>query len=178
MPLIRVGFAFFVSLSVALPQAAFTQSPQAHVHGLAHADVAVDGGAVDITLRATAHDLVGFERKATNPADEARWVAAQKAVLDPARLWRFTVAARCVAEAPVLDVSGGHDHEHGHEHAAHADWQVRYRFRCDAPEALAAIATGVFEVFPSLQTLEVQFIDDGGARQVTLTAAAPRLVLQ
>ena len=58
----------------------------------------------------------------------------------------------------------------------HADWTVRYRFRCAAPEALRAIDTGLFATFPSLQSATVQVLDATGAREETLTASAARLV--
>ncbi|WP_397573786.1 DUF2796 domain-containing protein [Silanimonas sp.] len=168
----------------AVPSFVAAQAQHAHVHGQAFVDVAVDGGQVEIQLRATAQDLVGFERKPANPEEEARVSAARKAVLDHARLWRFSVAARCVAEGPVLEVPGAgdaHDHDHDHEghddHVAHSDWTVRYRFRCSAPEALRAIESGMFAVFPSLQSATVQVIDATGAREETLTASANRLVL-
>ncbi len=175
-------------LALALPSVAAAQAQHAHVHGQAFVDVAVDGGLVEINLRATAQDLVGFERKPANPEEEARVSAARRAVLDHARLWRFSVVARCVAEAPVLEVPGtgdshdhhGHDHDHAHDHedhGGHSDWTVRYRFRCAAPEALRAIESGMFAVFPSLQSATVQVIDATGAREETLTASANRLVL-
>ena len=170
--------------ALALPSFAAAQAQHAHVHGQAFVDVAVDGGAVEIHLRATAQDLVGFERAAATPEEEAQVEAARKAVLDHARLWRFSVAARCVAEGPVLEVpgtGGAHDHDHDHDHdhgdhAVHADWTVRYRFRCAAPEALRAIDTGLFATFPSLQSATVQVLDASGAREETLTASAARLV--
>lgn len=177
--------------AMAVPSLATAQTQHAHVHGQAFVDVAVDGGAVEIHLRATAQDLVGFERAAATPEEEAQVQAARQAVLDHARLWRFSVAARCVAEGPVLEVPGtggahdhdhdhahGHDHDHDHgDHAVHADWTVRYRFRCAAPEALRAIDSGLFAAFPSLQSATVQVLDASGAREETLMASAARLVL-
>jgi hypothetical protein len=182
--------ALFAALAV--PSFVAAQAQHAHVHGQAFVDVAVDAGVVEINLRATAQDLVGFERDAATPEEEAQVLAARKAVLDHARLWQFNAAARCVAEGPVLEVPGAgeahdhdhdhsHDHDHDHEghddHVAHSDWTVRYRFRCAAPEALRAIDSGMFAVFPSLQSATVQVLDATGAREETLTASANRLAL-
>lgn len=190
MTLRPLCIALFAALAV--PSFVAAQAQHAHVHGQAFVDVAVDAGVVEINLRATAQDLVGFERAAATPEEEAQVQAARKAVLDHARLWRFSVAARCVAEGPVLEVPGAgeshdHDHDHDHDHShdheghddhvAHSDWTVRYRFRCSAPEALRAIESGMFAVFPSLQSATVQVIDATGAREETLTASANRLVL-
>lgn len=191
--------AFRTALVAALvvPSFAAAQAQHAHVHGQAFIDVAVENGQIEISLRATAHDLVGFERKPASPEEEAQVLDARKAVLDHARLWQFNAAARCVAEGPVLEVAGtggtdghdhGHNHNHGHghhhdhahddaDHAAHSDWSVRYRFRCAAPDALRAIDSGLFAVFPSLQSATVQLLDANGAREATLTASANRLTI-
>ncbi|MGL6289970.1 MAG: ZrgA family zinc uptake protein [Silanimonas sp.] len=189
----------FVALSA--PSMTQAQAQHAHVHGQAFVDVAVDGETVEILLRATAHDLVGFERKAENPEEEAQVLAAREAVLNHARIWQFSVAARCAAERPVLEMPGaadhahedhghdehGHEHDHdhdheghdheGHDHGGHSDWAVRYRIRCAAPQNLRSIDTGLFTAFPSLQSVTVQLLDAGGAREVTLTAGANRLSL-
>lgn len=192
MTLRPLCIALFAALAV--PSFVAAQAQHAHVHGQAFVDVAVDAGVVEINLRATAQDLVGFERAAATPEEEAQVLAARKAVLDHARLWQFNAAARCVAEGPVLEVPGAgeahdhdhshdHDHDHSHDHeghddhVAHSDWTVRYRFRCSAPEALRAIDSGMFAVFPSLQSATVQVLDATGAREETLTASANRLTL-
>lgn len=178
----------------AAPLAAHPQ--HAHVHGLAHADIAVENGRVEITLRATAYDLVGFERAAVDAAEAATIQAARALMLDHGRLWRFSVAAGCVAQAPVLEVPAAeqaegdehehsHDHEHGHdhehehehEHGGHVDWLARYRFDCTRPEALRTIDVALFQAVPALQNLRVQLIDGSGARALELTPAQARIVL-
>jgi hypothetical protein len=183
----RRPLALALAAVFAAPLAA--QQQHAHVHGLAHADIAVDGGKVEITLRATAYDLVGFERAARDEAEVAAINAARALMLDHARLWRFNVAAGCVAEAPVLEVpaatGSGHghdDHGHGHEghdhdHGGHVDWLARYRFDCARPDALRAIDVALFEAVPALQTLKVQLIDGAGARALELTPVQARIAL-
>jgi len=201
MPLFVRPLSFALAALLAAPLAA--QSQQAHVHGLAHADIAVEGGRVEIPLRATAYDLVGFERAPRDAAETAKINAARALLLDHARLWRFSVAAGCVAQAPVLEVPASapvaadhaqghdhgheHDHAHGHdhghehdkagEHAGHVDWLARYRFDCARPEALVAIDATVFEAVPGLQNLAVQLIDGSGARGLDLRPGQARIAL-
>lgn len=165
---------------------ALAQAGHAHVHGVARLDVAVDGGRVELRLTAAMQDIVGFERAPRDAEDEARLQAARRAVLDHARLWRFNAAAQCVAEGPVLEVPGtasmdAHDHHghDGHDHGdgEHSDWSVRYRFQCAQPSALQAIDSGAFDVFPALETVEVQVVDGAGARAETLSAFARRIAV-
>lgn len=182
-------------LSLPLATTALAHPQHVHVHGLAHADVAIEGGLVEIHLRATAYDLVGFERAARDDAERQRIEQAQRQLLEHAALWHFSAAASCVAETPVLEVPAtpaaadhnhAHDHGDGHDHAhgdghdhdhAHVDWQARYRFHCANPAALRAIDARLFVAIPSLQTLEVQLIDARGARALELTPAAVRITL-
>jgi hypothetical protein len=181
----RLAVLAALALAAPLP-AAHAQVQHAHVHGQAFADVAIDGGRVEIQLRATAHDLVGFERAAATPDEEARVLEARRTMLDHAALWQFNAVAGCVAEAPTLEVPGtkaeGHDHDHDHDHAhgdghAHADWTARYAFTCANPSGLRAIETGLFDRFPSLEAVNVQLLDATGARGETLTPASRRLAL-
>lgn len=116
--------------ALAVPSTTVAQTQHAHVHGQAFVDVAVVGALVDIRLRATAHDLVGFERKAENAEEEAKIEAVRQTVLDHGRIWQFSIAAGCAADVPVIEMptdtrhdhaghdQGGHDHE-GHDHDGH-----------------------------------------------------------
>ena len=188
MPMRRRAPALIaLSALAALPLSA--QPQVAHVHGVAHADVAIEGGRIEIVLRATAYDLVGFERTPADEAEKAKVQAARALLLDHARLWRFSVAARCVAQAPVLEVPApegmDHDHDHGHDHGhdhdhdhgGHVDWQARYRFDCATPAALRTIDAAVFDAVAGVQTLEVQLIDATGARALTLARGRARIEL-
>jgi hypothetical protein len=156
------------------------QDQHAHVHGLAQLNLAVEGNTVSMELTATAYDLVGFERAPRDDAERARIADARRSLLDHATLWQFNAAAGCVAEAPVLAVpgAGDHDHDHeGHDYAGHSDWQVRYRFQCKNPAALRAIEIGAFKRFPSLETIDVQFLTAHGATALTVLSANPRIAL-
>lgn len=183
-------FRLPVGLLALLAMGVQAQVQQAHVHGLAYVDLAVEGERIEIHLRATAHDLVGFERAPMNAEEEARLLLARKTVLDHAALWQFNAAANCVADTPTLKVPGmdgkardhdhdhAHDHDHDHDHDhQHADWTARYAFRCANPTSLRAIDSGLFERFPSLQTVKVQIVDARGARGETLTPTARRITL-
>ncbi len=182
-PLARLLPAAIFALVAAGSLAA--QAQHAHVHGEAFADVAVDGGTVEIVLRATAYDLVGFERAASSPEEEAKLLNARRLLLDHSQLWRFSVGSQCVAQGPVVEVPGSaaaHDHNHNHNHSedksAHADWTARYRFVCANPEALRNVDAGAFDAFPSLEKVTVQLLDSDGARALTLFPASRRLAVR
>ncbi len=69
------------------------------------------------------------------------------------------------------------DHAHGEEHS-HSDMLVRWRFTCEVPSAFDRVdATGLFDVLPSLTTLNVQFFDGSRADAGELTRDRRALVI-
>jgi len=173
----RRSFPRVLTLAAALlvAGAAAGHAQKAHVHGLAWADVAVDGALVEISLRATAYDLIGFERAPRDADERAKVQGARALLLDHARLWHFNSAAGCVADAPVLEAPAGSADSSAD--SGHVDWQVRYRFTCANPQALMAIDAELFSVLPSLETLQVQLLDGVGARGVELSPGSRRIDL-
>ena len=175
----RRSFPRVLTLAAALlvAGAATGHAQKAHVHGLAWADVAVDGALIEISLRATAYDLVGFERAPRDADERAKVEGARALMLDHARLWHFNSAAGCVADAPVLEAPAEPAEASADSGSSHVDWQVRYRFTCANPQALMAIDAELFSALPSLETLQVQLLDGVGARGVELSPGSRRIDL-
>ncbi len=95
-----------------------------HVHGQAQIDLAIENGRVDLLLRASAQDLVGFEHAPVDTQQQSQIQAARKIMLDHASLWRFSAGSSCVADKPIIDISirqaadkhdDKHDDHHSHE---------------------------------------------------------------
>lgn len=64
---------------------------------------------------------------------------------------------------------GPDEREHEHEHAQHTDIVATYQYRCAATTAIEALAIGLFDAFPLLERLDVQFVNGAmqGAEQLT-----------
>jgi hypothetical protein len=128
----------------------FTQH-EAHEHGKAVLDVAVDGGRVDLRLATPAINVLGFERAPRTEAEKKAAADAAALLRRHAQLFAFPVAARCTAGAAELTApawgtaAGKHDHDHdhdakgGHDESGHADYQARWTFTCAAPAALTFV---------------------------------------
>jgi len=65
-----------------------------------------------------------------------------------------------------------HDASDDNEHAdkGHSDITATYQFTCDAPGKLETLHVGLFDAFPAIDALTVQYISDGRQGAATLNS--------
>lgn len=160
-----------------------------HVHGIAALNLALDGKAVHIELNSPAANLVGFEHA---PVSEAEYTAQKNALLtlkNADQLFRFNKTANCHAAQVEIEsgstqaarppAQDGHRHHESddeeHSDMRHSDITAMYRFTCDAPGELDTLRVGLFDAFPAINNLAVQYITDGGQGAATLSSGEPLL---
>ena len=157
-------------------------SLDAHEHGVASLNVALDGQTLEIQLQSPAMNLVGFEHEAKSDADKAKVAAARQHLEQPQALFALPIEAKCALQDSELDspLFGGraHDeHEHADEHG-HSDIDASYRFACANAEALQPLELGsFFGTSPGTEKLEVQLIGPSGQQGAELTPRNSRLSL-
>ncbi|MGB7389350.1 DUF2796 domain-containing protein [uncultured Pseudomonas sp.] len=193
------------TLSLALPLSVYAladghkehSSLDAHEHGVASLNIAIDGTQVSLELDSPAANLVGFEHAASQPEDIAKVAAVQAQLRDASQLFQLPAAAGCSQTSVDLDsplfADNEHEHEHEHEdheekheheheeaahdheehHHEHADIEASYSFTCAQPEALISLQLPLFKVYPGLQRLNVQAITPAGQMGAELTANNP-----
>ena len=155
-------------------------SLDAHEHGVASLNVALDGQTLEIQLQSPAMNLVGFEHEAKSDADKAKVAAARQHLEQPQALFALPIEAKCALQDSELDspLFGGHahdEHEHADEHG-HSDIDASYRFACANAEALKTLELGsFFGTFPGTEKLEVQLIGPSGQQGAELTPSNSRL---
>ncbi|WP_315901603.1 zinc uptake protein ZrgA [Salipiger bermudensis] len=176
----------------------------AHEHGVGTLDIAIEGGRIEIALRAPGADIVGFEHAAASEADRAAVTAALAKLEDPLQLFALPEAAGCSVvsahaelESDAFEHEDEHDEDHGHENedahddhghddhaeehddhiAGHSEFHAEYALDCTAPAALSQIGFGYFEAFPNALELELQLLSDQGAQAIEITREAPVLDL-
>lgn len=155
-------------------------SLDAHEHGVASLNVALDGQTLEIQLQSPAMNLVGFEHEAKSEADKAKVAAARQHLEQPQALFALPIEAKCALQDSELDspLFGGHahdEHEHADEHG-HSDIDASYRFACANAEALQTLELGsFFGTFPGTEKLEVQLIGPSGQQGAELTPSNSRL---
>lgn len=150
-----------------------------HLHGSAQLNLVVDGALVHIELISPTFNLVGFEHA---PVSEAEHTAHQNAlsILKSAeRLFQFDRAADCRAgqteiateSAPTAQPTARDRHRDRH----HADITTNYQFFCNAPDGPVTLRVGLFEAFPAIDDLLVQYVTGGRQGGAILSSSKPVL---
>lgn len=168
--------------------AVWARSEDAHVHGIGHMNVAIEGSRLEIEIESPGDNFVGFEHAAETPEQRASIGAAERQLRRPAALLILPKAAACTLREVDLDIPGtsaekhGREHDHKHDDAHdghHKDWRAHYVFVCASPAALDSIRTAPwFAAFPNNRELRVQVISGFGQSGLTLTAAKSRIALR
>lgn len=103
-----------------------TRSAAAHVHGLAHLGLAVDGDILSVQLDSAFYNLVGFEHAPETAEQKLALAQAAAALADPAVWLGLPAAAGCTLTHSDLGAlapwaGGDQAHDDHAEHAAHDD---------------------------------------------------------
>ena len=176
--------------AVAQADGGLSHGPQtSHVHGSAQLNVVKEGRLVHIELISPAANLVGFEHDPVSEAEHAAQQRAYSTLEDAERLFRFDKAADCRAEQTEIEPEAtlavqptdedehhhyeAGDDEHGNER--HADITATYRFLCKAPEGPARLRVGLFDAFPAVENLVVQYVTGDRQGGTTLNSSEPVL---
>lgn len=154
----------------------------AHVHGVARVDAAVEGNDVTIALTSPLHNLLGFEHAPRTAAERAsaRDVLAQ--LRNGSTLFVLSPSARCTlasvsVDAGTLDAASAPASSPSAPGApdGHANLHADYAFRCDAAAQLRDIDVRLFAAFPRLQRVEVQLVTPRRQSRAVLTPGQPRV---
>lgn len=159
----KYPFLLSILSSLLLPPAATAQ--EAHVHGRASLDVAIDGGQLSIDLDTPADNLLGFEHAPRSAAEQQQAGRVATLLGQPDKLFRLNPEAKCVAGKPTLDapiLSGKKAKDE------HSDIEAGYGFVCANPAALANLDVLLFDAFPRLNSIKLQLAGPKGQRGMSL----------
>jgi len=145
-----------------------------HIHGHANAQISYSQGVLKIHQSLSSIDVFGFEHVPKN--DEQKNIVAQNLELmqKTESLFKFENNA-CQVESVEIkselhkpdsnSYENHHDHEEEHHHDeetnedTHTDVLADYTFKCDT-DKIESIEYLIFDQFPSLEEIEVQFISE------------------
>ncbi|MCI4663560.1 MAG: DUF2796 domain-containing protein [Neomegalonema sp.] len=113
-------------LVLAAPSLALAEEKRgldAHAHGVSTLGVAIEGGKVQIELRAPGADVVGFEYAPKSAKEKSAVEKAEAELSKPLTLLGVPAAAKCkVVEAKAhFEVEGADEHDHEHDEHKHDD---------------------------------------------------------
>ena len=152
---------------------------QAHAHGTARLDVAVQGSTVSLQFEAPLDALFGFER-APRSAAERQLVDAGIARFKAAGgLFKIDPAAGCTLQRTELNSAALNLGAAAAPAAAeHADLDARFEFACQNAALLGTMDITLFDAFPRLQRIDVQIAAPKGQFKRTLKRPMTRISLQ
>lgn len=177
-----------------------TRQLDAHEHGVAQLDIAMDGQQIAMELHAPGADIVGFEYAAESADDRAAVDNAVAALARPLELFVLPDVAGCsvVQAAAGLESEEDHggeaeehdehakddhddhkdDHDNHEEQAGHTEFHAEYLLTCTDPNAATDITFAFFDAFPNALEVEVQLISDTGAKSFEVERDTPTLDLR
>ena len=167
---------------------------EAHEHGVAHLNAAVEGADLHLEFTSPAANIVGFEHP---PRTDAQKTTVKNAVdtlkdgealiiLPPGaqgRLAECTVHTDIDSE-PGADSEDEHQHETGEEvethaeadeHSGHSEFKAEYHFVCQHPEKLAHVDVMLLRAFPGIERIEVQLLTVTKQTAIQLTSNKNRI---
>ena len=151
---------------------------QAHQHGVARLDIAVDAGEITLQFSTPLDNLLGFERAPRTDAERAQVESLVARLRDGATMWRIDPAAGCRLAGVTLDsavLKLGRPVGSAGE-AGHADLEGVYAFRCADTARAGYLDVGLFG-FRHLQRVAVQAATARGQFRRDLKRPAQRIGL-
>ena len=136
-----------------------------HIHGTAHARVAVAENAVVISFQSPSYNLFGFEHRASTPKQLKEFRKAQQVLGHVAPLFDFQ-GSLCNSVNVELDFS---DLTNG---KPHSDVHARYDFVCNDASALTSISMPIVNIFPILEAVNVEWVTDVASGETSVNAVA------
>jgi hypothetical protein len=159
-----------------------TQALNAHVHGTATLQVAVDAKVLTINFSSPLDNLLGFEHKPRNET-EAKQVQNMINQFYKPTIFLPTKAAQCKLKTVNLEslaikkkkpatnlTQHRHDEEDGH-----ADLDATLVYHCHQINNLNDLQVNLFKSFPNLHQLNVEIVSDRGQTAAKLTPTKNRV---
>ena len=165
------------------------QAHEAHEHGAAKLNIAVDGARVSLGLESPLANLLPFEHRPATPGQREQTRDLAFRLRQAENLFKLTPAAECRLtkvelesenlEPELLDpeatlfqavADDGGDKSKAEEHEEHGDLDADFTFLCAKPENLKGVDVLLFEAWPKIEKIEARAATPKGQRGATLSA--------
>jgi hypothetical protein len=151
-------------------------SLDAHEHGAAQLNVALDGNTLELALESPTMNIVGFEHAAKSPADQATAANAKQQLQDPLALFGIAPSAGCSVSKREISSPVFAAATPAEATGEHSDVDASYSLTCSHPEQLKGIdLSELFKRFPATVKIQAQLIGRNGQQGAELSPAKPRL---
>ena len=174
LSLLTAGFAITVA-----------NAQDAHVHGEAILQLVIDDTGALATFQSPAANIVGFERQPESDSQKQTVADAISQLSNFPALFTLPTAAGCTVDDAHADFeveAAGADHDDHDEdemkaEAGHAEFHAEFELTCANTSNLTSLQTNAFDLFPSLEALEVKVVTPSGQAGAELTPQNPEMAL-
>lgn len=165
----------------------------AHVHGIANMNIAVEGNNIYIEFSSPSANIVGFEHYPRTREQKNAVADAVKKLQKGDSLFLLSAKSEStlVNSSADTDIDKDADHhsesEHAHskeehhdkadEHERHSEFEAQYQFACLKPDELSQIEVMLFQAFPGIEHIKVQLLTESKQTAVELTAKQNKISL-
>jgi Protein of unknown function (DUF2796) len=172
------GLLLIFSFDVGAP--AEKRRHDAHVHGVAEINIAVEGTKATVEFRAPAESIMGFEHEAKSESDrKKRDTALEQLRTKRDQMVLFDAKLGCKSsdvktaiveekEDHTKAQSGKDTHKDQKKSGEHREVHGTFSVACDKPLAGSRIKFGVSKVFRDIQEIKVQVVGDSGQSGATI----------
>ncbi len=193
-PKSRCGpLAAAIAVFVTFPLSAGEQRQfDAHEHGVATVNMALEGNTLYLEMETPAMNIVGFEHPPRTAEQQQKIAAAIQAFKTEPSMFVPNAAAQCtllaadVQHSSAAAVTDDHEDEEHAEHAdhdehddhdadGHAEFVGQFRFSCRQPGQLATVRIGMFTAFPLTAEVAASFLGPDVQTFMELDAGQPVL---
>ena len=139
---------------------------QKHVHGEGELLIAQEGNVLQMQFIIPAADALGFEHQAANPSDKniidvlAQQLKNSSHVID--------IKGQCILKSTKNSLAHSHSEHDEHDHH---NVEATYNFNCKTP--VIGFSVTLFNLMPSLNALNVQWISNTGQGSTEVTRNNP-----
>lgn len=169
-------------LSSDMGGAAEKRRHEAHTHGVAEVNIAIDGSKADVEFRAPAESVMGFEHEAKSESDKKKRDAAlrtvqtkmnQMVVFDPKLSCKFSEVKTAIVEekgepGKTQSDKSAHGHKDQKKTAEHREVRATFSAACDKTLAGSRVTFGVHKTFPAIGEIKVQVLGDAKQSGATI----------
>ena len=144
----------------------------AHEHGSASLNIAIDSSTIAMRFESPAVNIVGFEYTTKDAQQQLLIKQAKNNLSNFDAIFQLAGAVSCQTVQSSANWVTKHEesheeHEEHEEHdkapsAEHAEFIAEYQLKCTQLNNLTAINVNLFEFFPAISDLDVQVIYSGG----------------
>lgn len=155
---------------------------EAHVHGAATLQIAVESTQLQLSFSSPLDNLLGFEHPPRTVKQKHAVRNMAETLRHAERIFLPSPAAQCTLQSVkldsvVLEKTGAHVHdEHAQEGHVHADLDGDFTFECAQPAALHELEVNLFTDFPLLKKIKVEAVTRSGQSAATLNPSNKRMV--